>query len=105
MSDLLCTRAEIIDLLNRIVPRIDAGGDVTLDEDLHHCEFTLYKERERIHSEFRNALRLTPALAKYQKCGCIVCTCEDDYQCQGCGAYHCGTHPVGEIHDAVYEAQ
>jgi hypothetical protein len=36
-------------------------------------------------------------LAKYQPCGCVVCTCEDEYQCQGCGAKHCGTHPVGEV--------
>ena len=36
-------------------------------------------------------------LAKHQPCGCVVCTCEDDEQCHGCGAKHCGTHPVGEI--------
>jgi len=37
------------------------------------------------------------ALARNQPCGCVVCQCEDDNQCQGCGAKHCGTHPVGEI--------
>lgn len=36
-------------------------------------------------------------LAKNQPCGCIVCTCEDEIQCQGCGASHCGKHPVGKI--------
>lgn len=36
-------------------------------------------------------------LAKNQPCGCVVCTCEDERQCQGCGARHCGAHPVGEI--------
>ena len=105
MSELLCTRAQVIDLLNRIVPRIDAGGVNPIDEVKHHCEYTLYRERERIHSEFRSALRLNPPLAKYQKCGCIVCTCDDDEQCHGCGAKHCGTHPVCDFPDPVFEVQ
>ena len=36
------------------------------------------------------------ALAKYQPCGCVICTCEDEKQCHGCGAKHCGNrtdHP------------
>lgn len=45
----------------------------------------------------------TQLLAKHQPCGCIVCTCEDDLRCHGCGARHCGTHPVSEIPNAVYE--
>jgi hypothetical protein len=44
-------------------------------------------------------------MAKHQPCGCIVCTCEDDLRCHGCGAKHCGTHPVGQIPNAVYEQQ
>ena len=103
MSELLYTIAEIVGLLNRIVPRIDAGGPNPIDEQLHHCEYTLYRERERIHSEFRDALRLSPALAKHQSCGCVVCTCEDDEQCQGCGARHCGTHKVGAIPEPIFE--
>ena len=42
-------------------------------------------------------------LAKHQPCGCVVCTCEDDTQCHGCGAHYCGTHPVGQIPNPVYE--
>ena len=42
------------------------------------------------------------ALAKHQSCGCVVCTCEDEVQCQGCGAKHCGTHPVGQIPQPVF---
>ncbi|GHH52982.1 hypothetical protein [[Pseudomonas] boreopolis] len=37
-----------------------------------------------------------PVLAKHQPCGCVICTCEDEQQCQGCGAKHCGNradHP------------
>lgn len=41
-------------------------------------------------------------LVRHQTCGCIVCICEDDEQCQGCGAKSCGTHPVGEIPNPVY---
>jgi soluble cytochrome b562 len=40
--------------------------------------------------------------AKHQPCGCVVCTCEDDEQCHGCGATHCGTHPVGEMPNPIY---
>ncbi len=37
-----------------------------------------------------------PTLAKHQPCGCVICTCEDEQQCRGCGAKHCGNrtdHP------------
>lgn len=58
-SDLAFARAEQSDsvkrmreLLNRVVPRIDAGGPNPIDPELHHCEYMLYRERERIHAEF-----------------------------------------------------
>lgn len=41
-------------------------------------------------------------LAKHQPCGCVICTCEHETQCQGCGAKHCGTHAVGNIPNPVY---
>ena len=41
-------------------------------------------------------------LAKNQPCGCVVCTCEDDIQCQGCGAKSCGNHNSNELPNAVY---
>jgi|DEB19_MinimDraft_3_1074340.scaffolds.fasta_scaffold242632_2 hypothetical protein len=53
MSELLYTD-DVLRLLDRIVPRIDAGGANPIDETLHHCEYTLYQERERIHAEFRH---------------------------------------------------
>jgi hypothetical protein len=46
-----------------------------------------------------------PVLAKHQPCGCVVCTCENEAEpdrCLGCGAKHCGTHPVGAIPSPVY---
>lgn len=30
-------------------------------------------------------------LAREQPCGCLVCTCEDEERCHGCGAKNCGT--------------
>jgi hypothetical protein len=45
---------------------------------------------------------MTSELAKIQPCGCVVCTCENDDQCQGCGAKNCGNHPVGQIPNPVY---
>ncbi len=45
------------------------------------------------------------ALAKHQPCGCVICTCEHETQCQGCGAKNCGNHAVGDIPNPVFEAQ
>lgn len=42
-------------------------------------------------------------LAKHQPCGCIICTCEDEMRCHGCGAKHCGTHPLGQLPDPIFE--
>lgn len=42
-------------------------------------------------------------LARNQPCGCVICVCEDDEQCQGCGARSCGNHPVDEMPNPVYE--
>lgn len=44
-----------------------------------------------------------PELAKHQPCGCVICTCEHETQCQGCGGHHCGTHPVGQIPNPAYQ--
>lgn len=44
----------------------------------------------------------TKILARHQPCGCVVCTCDDEDRCHGCGAKHCGTHPVGQIPNPVY---
>jgi hypothetical protein len=43
-----------------------------------------------------------PTLARNQPCGCVVCRCEDDNQCQGCGAKHCGKHEVGKFPEAKF---
>lgn len=41
-------------------------------------------------------------LARHQPCGCVVCICEHETQCLGCGAKHCGTHSVGQIPQPVF---
>ena len=42
----------------------------------------------------RDAINIMCAatLTKYQPCGCVICTCEHETQCQGCGAKYCVTH-------------
>lgn len=42
-------------------------------------------------------------LAKNQPCGCVVCVCEDEHQCHGCGAKNCGKHPPGQIPNPIYQ--
>ena len=50
-------------------------------------------------------------LARNQPCGCVVCSCEDEVQCHGCGASNCGTkecvfkyHPENKVYTAVQKA-
>ena len=61
---------------------------------------------ERLEELARAAIAVlppaVPELARHQPCGCIVCRCESDEQCSGCGAKNCGTHAVGEIPNPVY---
>ena len=46
-------------------------------------------------------------LAREQPCGCRLCVCEDEYQCQGCGAGNCDEHnkigKVGAFKTASYQ--
>lgn len=39
-------------MVDTIIPAIDADG---LDEELHHCEYTLYRDRERIRRQLQEA--------------------------------------------------
>lgn len=48
-----------------------------------------------------------PRLAKRQPCGCVVCTCQSDVQCGGCGAKRCGKADCvleGDRSKAVWES-
>lgn len=65
---------------------------------------TLASDNERLTARIAELEgQVAPRLARNQPCGCVVCTCEDEIQCHGCGANHCGTHPIGEIPNPVYE--
>lgn len=57
-----------------------------------------------LHNELHEAQakRSKPELARVQPCGCVVCYCENQERCLGCGAKYCGTHEVGEIPNPVY---
>ncbi len=60
---------------------------------------------EKIKTKCQQLLAIanTALLSRHQPCGCIVCICENEQQCQGCGAKTCGTHPVGAIPNPVYD--
>jgi len=65
--------------------------DHSLDGEHREC-------RELLH-EVMAALAQQPEakLAREQPCGCVICVCEDEKQCHGCGARHCGNrtdHPA-----------
>ena len=61
---------------------------------------------DQLPAAARAALASKPErlLVKRQPCGCVICTCEDEEKCQGCGSRHCGAHPVGVFRDPVYVA-
>src|SRR5690606_3602352 len=40
-----------------------------------------------------------PTIAKHQPCGRVICTCEDEQQCQGCGAKHYGRQALSRLTD------
>lgn len=43
-----------------------------------------------------------PTYAKHQPCGCVLCTCEDNGRCLGCGAKFCDEHRALQRGDAPY---
>lgn len=50
-DELLRHDAEVIErFLSTEAPRIDAGGPNPIDPHLHHCEWALHQERERLHA-------------------------------------------------------
>lgn len=44
-----------------------------------------------------------PHMAREQPCGCVICICNDQVKCHGCGAKNCGSHSDGIIPSPVYE--
>lgn len=79
--------------------------------DFVTCDFTRYTELTEKPKLFETKILYTaprpteqqPELAKYQPSGCVICTCDHETQCQGCGAHHCGGHPVGEFSKPAYQ--
>lgn len=49
-------RDKLAGLLREKFPRIDPENPYPLDEVEHHCEYTLYQERERLHREIDAAI-------------------------------------------------
>lgn len=41
-------------------------------------------------------------LPRLQPCGCVICYCENQERCLGCGAKYCGTHDLEETPNPVY---
>ena len=60
---------------------------------------------QRIVAKCRELLAIAekPLLARVQKCGCIVCKCDSETSCYGCGAKNCGNHALGQIPEPVYK--
>ena len=82
---------------------IDASDNA---EYIEHCADRLERRGLRVTAgalrviaHEHRALAQQPA-AEYkrqQPCGCVLCVCEDEKQCHGCGAKHCGNrtdHPA-----------
>lgn len=71
---------------------------------------TADESRQMLEHVLETALAAAPKptqeLAKFQPCGYVVRTCEENEEnrCMGCGAKNCGAHPVGEFPNPLYVA-
>lgn len=66
---------------------------------------TTQEHLQKIKSKCEQLLAIAekPLLARNQKCGCVVCICDSDTHCFGCGAKNCGNHALGQIPEPVYQ--
>lgn len=59
---------------------------------------------KKLETELSEALKWKePMLSRNQPCGCVICNCESEERCSGCGSKYCGTHAIGQIPNAIYE--
>lgn len=63
----------------RLARKVKCDGECNHDEDLDY------------HYEPLRPARIGQTPAREHPCGCVVCVCEDERQCHGCGAKSCGT--------------
>ncbi len=72
-------------------------------EKLHPADQTdIRAEVDSILAALGATVAPEPAYEKHQACGCVLCTCENPDQCQGCGAKFCG-RPQEHTRDWVHE--
>ena len=79
-------RAELAELLAAIEAMRVAGGAAEFQRAFDEAKIIAARKGEVDE----------PAYARRQPCGCVLCVCEDEIQCQGCGAVSCGTHPSSD---------
>lgn len=88
----------VLDVADRKTDEFDAMRNCVIDLTL-----MLHKHSQQLLAAISAQGEPESAeLARHQPCGCVVCTCEDEERCNGCGAKNCGTHPVGEIPNPVF---
>jgi hypothetical protein len=83
------------------------AGDYYCDRCKSDVARSGYKYFWKTDAGLKEALAQKEArtLAREQPCGCVICICGDTDKCHGCGAHHCGTHPVGVFDNPVLEKE
>jgi len=79
-------------------------NEILYDFKYHGATVAIDKATATIAALTSHARPAERELARNQPCGCVVCRCEDEHRCGGCGAKNCGTHPVGQIPNPVYKS-
>lgn len=72
-------------------PRLDDDGIYTHGTGAHATECGASFARE-MHDEILAMRALDASQPQAKTCGCVICTCEDEEQCHGCGARQCDEH-------------
>lgn len=99
---------EAISLLKRIkaalnnLPHLPDETIRRKDEHLHDDLNKFLEEHGKDHIADTSKMIFEPELARHQPCGCVVCSCENQVQCLGCGSKHCGTHELGVFTNPVF---
>ena len=79
-------------------------------EFFRHHQPTAGNKRAQIAADIRSIIISAPGekalvLAKNQPCGCVICTCDNEKQCMGCGSRNCGQHAFGDLPEKAYEKE
>lgn len=102
-------RAGRIDDLARLLTARETALEMVRKALQHESPDAVFKSGQRIGTLLAiidgAMAEPAPTLSRNQPCGCVICSCEDDAQCHGCGAQMCEDHRSGKLCRARYHRE